>query len=434
MCACSQEVERICDDTSSISTSRDRAMCTHVTRDVESSLRSVRAYPRVRACVISRAHACTRMRATRGGGYDSHARASAWISRAHERARASRSRAMRTRCAQRTIARVASDTRVTCTRVPSSRVRRERRSATVAGTRRSPARLREPGFRVGSPEQIRTAVTALRGRRPRPLDDGARPLGRGTRAASSGGRTRTPNDRTRTCCVADYTTPEGPARLADRVSRRAVSPVLESRRSRAARSRASGRVPAEQVHRVEQRQARGAALDRGVERGHRLADLSKPERVDAPAGGRAPRASTRTSRRARSPRRAPRRSVRSLDDRPTTRAAIGKSASSTNRNSIWSTICTSVTARSCRERRPPRDDRRRRRDRRSGARRERLDPRDELVERQAADPLAVQPVELLPVEAGRRVRHPVEVERRDELVGVEHLAPSSAGAHPRSAR
>src|SRR4249919_1777268 len=25
----------------------------------------------------------------------------------------------------------------------------------------------------------------------------------------SGGRTRTPNDRARTCCVADYTTPEG---------------------------------------------------------------------------------------------------------------------------------------------------------------------------------------------------------------------------------
>ena len=38
-------------------------------------------------------------------------------------------------------------------------------------TRRSPGRI--PGFGVCSPEQIRTAVTALRGRRPRPLDDGA---------------------------------------------------------------------------------------------------------------------------------------------------------------------------------------------------------------------------------------------------------------------
>jgi hypothetical protein len=63
------------------------------------------------------------------------------------------------------------------------------------------------GCGPGSPEQIRTAVTALRGRRPRPLDDGA-----GRRKSyrhRSGGRTRTPNDRARTCCVADYTTPEG---------------------------------------------------------------------------------------------------------------------------------------------------------------------------------------------------------------------------------
>ena len=81
-----------------------------------------------------------------------------------------------------------------------------------------------------SPEQIRTAVTALRGRRPRPLDDGAEIAFR-----SSGGRTRTPKDRTRTCCVADYTTPEGGRhRLAD------AHPV-QSKRSRAERSRATAR-------------------------------------------------------------------------------------------------------------------------------------------------------------------------------------------------
>ena len=83
---------------------------------------------------------------------------------------------------------------------------------------------------VGSPEQIRTAVTALRGRRPRPLDDGAEIAFR-----SSGGRTRTPNDRARTCCVADYTTPEGGRhRLAD-------TSCTQSKRSRAARRRARAR-------------------------------------------------------------------------------------------------------------------------------------------------------------------------------------------------
>ena len=69
------------------------------------------------------------------------------------------------------------------------------------------ARDKVPGFSLGSPEQIRTAVTALRGRRPRPLDDGAG-LGREQALGGSGGRTRTPKGRIRTCCVADYTTPE----------------------------------------------------------------------------------------------------------------------------------------------------------------------------------------------------------------------------------
>ena len=87
------------------------------------------------------------------------------------------------------------------------------------------------GRRIGSPEQIRTAVTALRGRRPRPLDDGAEYL----RIRCSGGRTRTPNDRARTCCVADYTTPEGGRhRLADHLP-------AKSKRSRAAPRRASAR-------------------------------------------------------------------------------------------------------------------------------------------------------------------------------------------------
>ncbi len=70
---------------------------------------------------------------------------------------------------------------------------------------------KDPAVAAGSshcsPEQIRTAVSALRGRRPRPLDDGAGAVS----LPGSGGRTRTPNDRTRTCCVADYTTPEGSA-------------------------------------------------------------------------------------------------------------------------------------------------------------------------------------------------------------------------------
>jgi hypothetical protein len=36
-----------------------------------------------------------------------------------------------------------------------------------------PLAARDVRFRGGSPDRIRTGVTALRGRRPRPLDDGA---------------------------------------------------------------------------------------------------------------------------------------------------------------------------------------------------------------------------------------------------------------------
>ena len=61
-------------------------------------------------------------------------------------------------------------------RVPGLLVRREHaRCACRTHTRRSPAHPRGTNrASVCSPEQIRTAVTALRGRRPRPLDDGAR--------------------------------------------------------------------------------------------------------------------------------------------------------------------------------------------------------------------------------------------------------------------
>ena len=45
------------------------------------------------------------------------------------------------------------------------------------GTTNGPPRPKTPRAVCGSPEQIRTAVSALRGRRPRPLDDGAVELG-----------------------------------------------------------------------------------------------------------------------------------------------------------------------------------------------------------------------------------------------------------------
>ncbi len=92
------------------------------------------------------------------------------------------------------------------TACPALETRGRRRRAAVT-RRRDEARDRESRASGCSPEQIRTAVTALRGRRPRPLDDGAGLL-RSAAPDGSGGRTRTPNHRTRTCCVADYTTPE----------------------------------------------------------------------------------------------------------------------------------------------------------------------------------------------------------------------------------
>ena len=52
-----------------------------------------------------------------------------------------------------------------------------------------------------------------------------------------------------------------------------------------------------------------------------------------------------------------------------------------------------------------------------------------LAGREATDPLAVHPVELLVVEGGGRVRHAVEVERADDLVDVHHL-PAVLGCPP----
>src|SRR5436305_8333548 len=85
-------------------------------------------------------------------------------------------------------------------------------------------------------------------------------------AASSGGRTRTPKDRTRTCCVADYTTPEGAAQRSGR--------VRSSRQARPSDTETDeGAVATEQMHRVEQRKSAVYAFDGGVERGHRLPRL-----------------------------------------------------------------------------------------------------------------------------------------------------------------
>ena len=60
----------------------------------------------------------------------------------------------------------------------------------VSTSERDPGRATRVSPFPGSPERIRTAVSALRGRRPRPLDDGARTRtrhGTGHRRASSGG-------------------------------------------------------------------------------------------------------------------------------------------------------------------------------------------------------------------------------------------------------
>ena len=59
---------------------------------------------------------------------------------------------------------------------------------------------------LGSPDGIRTRVTGLRGRRPRPLDDGAEG---GQDRLRSGGRIRTLNDGTRTRSVAITPPPKG---------------------------------------------------------------------------------------------------------------------------------------------------------------------------------------------------------------------------------
>ena len=119
----------------------------------------------------------------------------------------------------------------------------------------------------GSPERIRTAVTALRGRRPRPLDDGAM-YARAKRSdyvsrdpeavpigfRGSGARTRTPKNRTRTCRVANYTTPEGGAE----------SLASESLESSTDPSRSP--ISPQEVDRFEERQTGVATFDHGVHR------------------------------------------------------------------------------------------------------------------------------------------------------------------------
>ena len=251
-----------------------------------------------------------------------------------------------------------------------------------------------PGSRC-SPEQIRTAVTALRGRRPRPLDDGAVLC-----FSSSGGRTRTPNDRARTSCVADYTTPEGPeGRAHGSLTLPSLSqpkPSQSTRRSRR-RGRAEprkGALPAEQPDRSRTAADPCArALDRGVERGHHLPRLeaerldqgAEIERVDGPFT----RLDVRDDRVEHLA-----RLVRSTRASPTTSGSIVNSASATNRKSICSTSCTerrrAFLARSRRvaERRRDRVGRRT-----APARRV---PRGSRVRRaSAAGSIAVHPVELL---------------------------------------
>src|SRR5690348_15124389 len=95
-------------------------------------------------------------------------------------------------------------------------------------------------------------------------------------STGSGGRTRTPKDRTRTCCVANYTTPEWAA-----VSLAAAVVVPDSEPC-CAQARDGG-LASEQVHGVEEGEARGPALDRDVEQLHRGPHRllrPEPERLD----------------------------------------------------------------------------------------------------------------------------------------------------------
>ena len=162
ICACSQEVERIYGKRSSISASR---VVTHRfdmhTRDRRKC--RVRCSPNMFRPLHTRFHAqetvaerTTFLNAS--GGYRAHisqdrhrecARAS--LAKSKNRAFARPRRTLST-CPRRDLVAL------------STRPRAARRTRTSPATR--------AGLSC-SPEQIRTAVTALRGRRPRPLDDGA---------------------------------------------------------------------------------------------------------------------------------------------------------------------------------------------------------------------------------------------------------------------
>ena len=86
-------------------------------------------------------------------------------------------------------------------------IRVERESRIRMAERRRGSEIPTSLTYLAAPSGFEPPLTALRGRRPRPLDDGAR-TGLDSSSRSSGGGIRTPNYRTRTCRVADYTTPE----------------------------------------------------------------------------------------------------------------------------------------------------------------------------------------------------------------------------------
>ena len=235
---------------------------------------------------ITRTRACARVRATRDEGTTGNARSGGY-------------RAVST---ARTRRRRANDAHVRRTRRRDTAVAQSR----AATTRRSPAPPSRGTNRasVCSPEQIRTAVTALRGRRPRPLDDGARLA---VPCCELGGEDSNPQrqDQNLLCCRLHH-----PRRSRQTSGR--VPPRSSRSRSAGYGGYASGAQPvegalaAEEEHRVEQREPPVHALDRRVDRGRGLPDILMPsasvtgcsvERVDG---------STRRTRRARSPRRAPR--------------------------------------------------------------------------------------------------------------------------------
>ena len=141
-----------------------------------------------------------------------------------------------------------------------------------------------------------------------------------------------------------------------------------------------------------------------------------------PGGGRSPSASTvaRLEVRDRA-RRAPRRPDRASRSSRTTPRRSRRSSSDVKRNADCSAICTSVVERSCASATACSNTRT---SRSFGVARlgERQRGAGELLDRQAADVLAVHPLELLRVEAGGRMVDARDVELGDDLLDVEDLA------------